>query len=96
MSLASFAQQQEQMGRRFSSAGLPGFDDQIRKNMQLFDEAMKVFSPFAYVRPDAQSAPKAEPAPAASTPPPAAGDDLADLRRRMEEMQAQIERLAKR
>jgi polyhydroxyalkanoate synthesis repressor PhaR len=91
MSLASFAQKQEQMGRQFSSAGLPGFDDQIRKNMQLFDEAMKMFSPFAYVKPEAQPAPKAEAATAAP-----AGDDLADLRRRMEEMQAQIERLANR
>ncbi|WP_395670772.1 polyhydroxyalkanoate synthesis repressor PhaR [Phenylobacterium sp.] len=90
MSLASFAQQQEQMGRQFSSAGLPGFDEQIRKNMQLFDEAMKMFSPFAYVKPEAPPAAKPEPAP------PPAGDDLADLRRRMEEMQAQIERLAKR
>lgn len=95
LSLASFTQQQERMRQQFQAigqgAGLPSYEEQIRQNMQLFDRAMKMFSPFAYAKPEEPpAAARAEPAP------PAADDALADLRKRMEEMQAQIEKLAKR
>jgi polyhydroxyalkanoate synthesis repressor PhaR len=97
LSLASFTQQQERMRSQLGGLGItPGlgpFDDQVRQNLALFDRAMKMFSPFAYAaRPEEPAAPKAEAAPAT----PAAEDALADLRKRMEEMQAQIEKLAKR
>lgn len=101
LSLASFAQQQERMRSQFAGlapgAGLGAFDEQVRQNLQLFDRAMRMFSPFAFTRPGATAAP-AEPPPAA--PPAAAaaaGDtELDELRARMAEMQAQIEKLAKR
>ncbi|RAK57843.1 polyhydroxyalkanoate synthesis repressor PhaR [Phenylobacterium deserti] len=102
LSLATFAQQQERMRNQFSnlgqSAGMAGgigaYDEQIRQNLALFDRAMKMFSPFAYSAPQPGRAD--EPAPAAKAEPaaPAADDALADLRKRMEEMQAQIEKLA--
>jgi polyhydroxyalkanoate synthesis repressor PhaR len=95
LSLASFAQQQERLRQQFTAftpvAGSSAYDEQIRQNLALFDRAMKMFSPFAFTKPE-------EPAPA--PPPPKAGaaapsdDVLADLRKRMEEMQAQIEKLA--
>jgi len=99
LSLASFTQQQDRMRTQLGSLGaVPGiggpFDEQIRQNLALFDRAMKMFSPFSYARPE-DSAPKAEAATAAATP-PTNDDALADLRKRMEEMQAQIEKLAKR
>ena len=95
MSLASFAEQQERLRSQFASlapgTGRTAYDETIRQNMALFDRAMKMFSPFAF-------APTAEPAPpkAAPEPPPAAAPDegLADLKKRLEEMQAQIEKLA--
>jgi polyhydroxyalkanoate synthesis repressor PhaR len=98
LSLASFTKQQEQMRQQFSSLGtapgLAAYDEQIRQNMALFDRAMKMFSPFAYVKPDEPAAPP--PKAAAEPAPPAAADAdaLAALRKQMEEMQAQIERLA--
>jgi polyhydroxyalkanoate synthesis repressor PhaR len=94
LSLASFTQQQERMRGQFSALGAPGagaFDAQIAQNLALFDRAMKMFSPFAFTgaRPDEPAAaPKAEP------PPPPADDALVLLRKQMEEMQAQIEKLA--
>jgi len=106
LSLSTFAQQQEQFRNQFAALGqnaasVPGigglgagmgvYEDQIRQNLALFDRAMKMFSPFSF--PTAAS----EPAAAAPPPPPPAatsGDALDDLRRRMEEMQAQIEKLA--
>lgn len=97
LSLASFTKQQEQMRSQFSALGAkPGvavYEEQIRQNMALFDRAMKMFSPFAYVKPDDATAPppKSEPA-----TPPAADDALMQLRKQMEAMQAQIEQLAQK
>ena len=106
MSLESFTKQQERMRTQFSgltpglggvTKGMPGigvYEDQIRQNMALFDRAMKMFSPFAYARPEdapATPAAPAEPAPAAPQP---SEDSLADLKRQLEAMQAQIEKLA--
>ena len=108
MSLESFTKQQERMRTQFSgmTPGLGGatkgmvgmgvYEDQIRQNMALFDRAMKMFSPFAYARPeDAPAAPPpAEPAPPAAPAPQPSEDSLADLKRQLEAMQAQIEKLA--
>jgi polyhydroxyalkanoate synthesis regulator protein len=66
------------------------FDEQIRQNMALFDRAMKMFTPFAF-RPE-ETAPPPPPRPAA----PAASDDaLAELKKQMAAMQAQIAELTK-
>jgi polyhydroxyalkanoate synthesis repressor PhaR len=96
LSLATFAQQQERMRSQLTSLGTPGlgaYDEQIRQNLALFDRAMKMFSPFAYAgRPEDAPAP----APAAPKAEPAADDSLNALKKQMEEMQAQIEKLAKR
>ena len=97
MSLATFAQQQERLRNQFSSfgqaAGVAGYEDQIRQNLQLFDRAMKMFSPFAYA--PAATRPE-EPAPAPATKADPGGDEaLTALRKQMAEMQAQLDKLAK-
>ena len=101
LSLASFTQQQERMRTQFTSLGhTPGgtvFDEQVRQNLALFDRAMKMFSPFAYAKPEDPApppAPKAEPAAAASASSAASDEALTALRKQMEAMQAQIEKLA--
>jgi polyhydroxyalkanoate synthesis repressor PhaR len=92
LSLASFTQQQERLRGQFASLGQAGgvgaYEEQIRQNLQLFDRAMKMFSPFAY-------APKADepPQPTAKAE-PASDDALEQLRKQMADMQAQIEKLA--
>ena len=95
MSLASFADQQERLRQQMTgatpAAGLAVYEEQVKKNMVLFNQAMQMFSPFAYGKPEAQAAPAAETPP---TAPPASEDAIADLKRRMEEMAAQIDRLA--
>ncbi len=102
LSLSTFAQQQERMRGQFSSfapgAGLPGYEEQIRHNLALFDRAMKMFSPFAYApKADAASGaaePKAEPR-AEPKAEPAADEALTQLRKQMAAMQAQIDKLGK-
>jgi polyhydroxyalkanoate synthesis repressor PhaR len=96
LSLSSFTQQQERMRTQFSGIGQSGghFEEQIRQNLQLFDKAMKMFSPFAYAPPSrSDGAPQPPPVPKAT---PVADDSLDLLRKQMAEMQAQLEKLAKK
>lgn len=95
MSLDSFTQQQEQFRRQFSQTfgAAPGagiFDEQVRQNVAMFERAMKMFSPFAFA-PQARSEPEPKPEPA----PDAQAQMLAEMRRQMDEMRAQLERLSK-
>jgi polyhydroxyalkanoate synthesis repressor PhaR len=96
LSLDSFIRQQERLRTQFSSinpvAGLPGYEDQIRQNLALFDRAMKMFSPFSYRTDEADAAPP--PPPAAAAEPPK--DDIAELRKQMAAMQEQLAALAKK
>ena len=99
MSLESFAKQQERLRGQLSNLApgkMPGmgvYEEQIRQNMALFDRAMKMFSPFAYGRPEDAAAP-AEPPPAPPAAAASSDDSLADLKRQMEAMQEQLAKLA--
>jgi polyhydroxyalkanoate synthesis repressor PhaR len=102
LSLASFTEQQERMRTQLQSlgqgAGVGVFEAQIQQNLALFDRAMKMFSPFAYTRTaEEPAAPvRSEPQSPPAAAPAASDEALLELRKRMEEMQAQIEKLAKR
>ena len=91
MSMDAFTRQQEQFRGQFAKAfgAAPGagiYEEQVRQNLAMFDRAMKMFTPFAFGKPDEPPAP---------APKPAAGDDVADLKAQMEEMRRQIEKLAR-
>ncbi|WP_174300041.1 polyhydroxyalkanoate synthesis repressor PhaR [Caulobacter sp. S45] len=111
MSLDAFAKQQDTLrdrvggavGSGFAKPSFPGgdgyrlFEEQVRQNMLLFDRAMKIFTPFSYVRPEETTgraaAPPAPPTP--STAPEDGGvETLAEMKSRLDAMQRQIERLA--
>ena len=81
-----------------TAAGPQFLEDQVKQNLAMFDRAMKMFSPFAYVRPEDSEVAAPAPAPAAPAPaapaPAAADDSLNDLKKKIEEMQEQISRLA--
>lgn len=92
LSLNNFTRQQEQLreqfGRTFGAAPGAGLmDEAVKQNMAMFERAMKMFSPFG---PQTTAAPTPEAAPAASE----TADPIAEMRRQMDEMRAQIERLA--
>ena len=92
LSLDNFVRQQEQFRTQFSRAfgAAPGpgaFDEQVKQNIAMFERAMKMFSPMAY-------APKAEPEKPAESSAPAADAALEAMRRQMDEMRAQLDRLA--
>jgi len=91
MSLDSFSRQQEQMRGQFSKAfgAAPGaglLDEAVKRNMALFAEAMKVWPGFSVA---------GAARPAASPPPEQPADDpLAEMRRQMDEMRTQLDRLS--
>jgi polyhydroxyalkanoate synthesis repressor PhaR len=98
LSLDSFTRQQERMrsqvtGAVGSAPGIGFLEDQVRQNLVLFNRAMKMFSPFAFTPPGeatAETPAAAEPAPTKAAP----DTSLDDLKQRIEEMQAQIAKLA--
>jgi polyhydroxyalkanoate synthesis repressor PhaR len=97
LSLDGFARQNEGLRRNVAgSIGVPpglGFmEEQVRQNLVMFERAMKMFTPFAFNRPEDEP-------PAAATPPetpPRSETDtsLDELKRRIEEVQEQISKLA--
>jgi polyhydroxyalkanoate synthesis repressor PhaR len=95
MSLDGFTKQQERLRSQFAGAipvppGMNMLEEQVKQNLAMFDRAMKMFTPFAFVQPDAAATPStaAEPAKAA------ADTSLDDLKKRIEDMQEQIAKLA--
>ena len=91
LSLESFIKQQERMREQFSVMTPPGmgaFDEQIRQNMALFERAMKMFTPFAF------RADEVAPAPPSKAEAPREDDSLAELKKQMAAMQAQLAALA--
>jgi polyhydroxyalkanoate synthesis repressor PhaR len=100
MSMKSFAAQQEKWREYMQSAlgdteKVKAYDEQIRKNMEMFEETMRFFTPFAPRgrTEETDAAPAAKPAVA---PEPDGDDAIRDLQRQMAEMQRQLSELAKR
>ena len=108
MSLENFSRQQEQFRSQVTkvlgvapAAGLGSglMEEAVKQNMAMFERAMKMFPPFAYARPTPDPGQDATEGPAdvargdaAAAPAPA--DPLSDMRRQMDEMKAQLDRLA--
>ena len=92
LSLDNFVRQQEQFRSQFSRAfgatpGVGMFDEQVKQNIAMFERAMKMFTPMAFT-------PRAEPEKAAEAAPAAGDAALDEMRRQMEEMRAQLDRMA--
>lgn len=103
MSLDSFSRQQEQYRSQVAkafSAGPTGslMEEAVKQNMAIFQNAMKMFPAFSAYGPRAEAG-EVRPEAAANAAPdagasPGAADPLDEMRRQMDEMRAQIERLA--
>ena len=79
----------EQMSQAFGPAAFTAMRDQVRTNMTLFSEAMKMFSPF---RPPEPKSAVSEPQESG----PGEASDLEGLRQQMAEMQKKLEALARK
>ncbi len=116
VSLETLTREQDRFRKQFANAFTPqgaleAYQEQARKNLLLFEQAMAMFSPFSAVKPGAkpeEGAPKADggessaarekPAAAKSATGPEAStdsDELTAMRNELAAMQARIEKLAK-
>ncbi len=95
-SMSSFARNQEQMRQYMSSLGglFPfgqQFEEMGKQNMALFQNAMKMFSPFKF---EGGAKPAETPAGEAGSAPPS-DDELQRLQKELEEMQRRLGDLAR-
>ncbi|HSF96514.1 MAG TPA: polyhydroxyalkanoate synthesis repressor PhaR [Thermohalobaculum sp.] len=104
-SMDAFAQNQERIRQAFSGANpMANFEAMTRGNMEWFEQAMRMFSPFgagavpgssagskAPLKGDSGAGSEAQPEPAAKD----LSQDLDQLQRQLSEMQSQIEKLAR-
>lgn len=91
VSIDSLTKEQEkfrsQMAQAFGVGGFGPMEDQVRRNMEMFERAFTMFAPFARA---GQGAPEATPPAQAAQP---TGSDIDDLKRQLDEMQKKIDRL---
>ena len=81
----------DQMAQAFGGSPFGALEDQVRRNMEMFERAFAMFTPFA--RREGQAGEADKGTPRAGTPGGSA-DEIDDLKRQMEEMQKRLERLS--
>jgi polyhydroxyalkanoate synthesis repressor PhaR len=81
----------DQMAQAFGGSPFGALEDQVRRNMEMFERAFAMFTPFA--RREGQAGEADKGAPRAGTAGGSA-DEIDDLKRQMEEMQKRLERLS--
>jgi len=94
VSIESLTREQEkfrqQMAQAFGGTPFGALEEQARRNMEMFERAFAMFTPFA--RRENQAAAESE-----NSPQPGGvggGGDINDLKRQMEEMQKRLDRLS--
>ncbi len=95
--MGSFARNQEQMRDTFGNMFPFGnqFEEMTKQNMALFQNAMKMFTPFAFDQTRGPDPKPGEPTP--MTPPSAQpGGDLDKIKSELEAMQRRLEELSKK
>jgi polyhydroxyalkanoate synthesis repressor PhaR len=92
VSIESLTREQEkfrhQMASAFGVGAFTSLEDQVRRNMEMFERAFAMFAPF--VRRENQAAASA--ADPEKTPPK--GGEIDDLKRQLDEMQRKVDRLS--
>ncbi len=99
-SIDSLVREQEKLRGQMTNAFGPGaFDvigDQVRRNTEMFEQAMRMFLPFGAGRAEAPTASADPQAPAAarSEKAPESSGDLDTLKRQLDEMQKRLDKLS--
>lgn len=97
-SLASFAREQERFSRQMNQAlgkqAISAVEDQVRRNMDMFERSMRMFLPYGSAG-GTGAAPEPSAAPSAPPKDDHLADDVAALRKELAAMQARIEAMGK-
>ena len=97
MSMNSFSQEQEEFRDRMTEAmtspqaSMAMIEEQTRRNMEMFGQAMRMFSPFTAASGAAPAS--GETAPASETEDKKEGDDVAAMREELDAMRAKLDQL---
>jgi polyhydroxyalkanoate synthesis repressor PhaR len=100
VSIESLTREQEkfrqQMAQAFGGTPFGALEEQVRRNMEMFERAFAMFTPFA--RRDGQTAAEGEkPSQSAQgSGGGSGGGDIDDIKRQMEEMQKRLDRLSEK
>jgi polyhydroxyalkanoate synthesis repressor PhaR len=81
----------EQISQAFGMGGFGAMEDQVRRNMEMFERTFAMFAPFA--RQGGQTGQAGGEAHSDAKPGSGGGDDINELKRQMEEMQKRLDRL---
>ena len=81
----------DQMAQAFGGSPFGALEDQVRRNMEMFERAFAMFTPFARREGQAGEADKGTPRAGTAG---GSADEIDDLKRQMEEMQKRLERLS--
>jgi polyhydroxyalkanoate synthesis repressor PhaR len=88
ISMSSLTREQdkmrEQVAQAFGAGGFGTLEDQVRRNMEMFEKAFTMFAPFARKENAEANGDK---------PPPRGGGEIDDLKRQLDEMQKRLDRL---
>jgi polyhydroxyalkanoate synthesis repressor PhaR len=92
VSIESLTREQEkfrqQMAQAFGVTAFGPLEDQVRRNMEMFERTFAMFAPFARREAGAAGEP--------DKTPKAGGGEIDDLKRQMEEMQKRLDRLGEK
>ncbi|WP_306142203.1 polyhydroxyalkanoate synthesis repressor PhaR [Roseibium sp. MMSF_3412] len=95
-SMTSLTKEQEklrsQMSEAFGATAFDAIEDQVKRNTEMFERAMKMFMPFPTG--EAGSSQNAGAAPADAKKPASGPGELDDMKRQLEEMQKKINQLS--
>ena len=95
VSIDSLTREQEKFRDQISQAfGMGGFgtmEDQVRRNMEMFERTFAMFAPFARKAGETPVEPDKEPKPVSGG---GGGNDIDDLKRQIDEMQKRLDRLS--
>jgi polyhydroxyalkanoate synthesis repressor PhaR len=78
----------EQMAQAFGGVGFGAMEEQVRRNMEMFEKTFAMFAPFA---PHARSTESEKPASSNSSSSP---NEMDDLKRQLDEMQKRLDKLS--
>jgi polyhydroxyalkanoate synthesis repressor PhaR len=73
----------EQMAQAFGGVGFGAMEDQVRRNMEMFEKTFAMFAPFARGQSKSEEKPQS------------ASGEMDDLKRQLDELQKRIDRLGK-
>jgi polyhydroxyalkanoate synthesis regulator protein len=94
VSIQSLTREQEKfrqhMSQAFGAGPFAPLEDQVRRNMEMFERAFTMFAPFARREAEARKGDQT----AETEKPPGPGGEIDDLKRQLDDMQKRLDRLS--